>query len=327
VPLLGGIRGARSRVRIAAPFISLEVAEELARAALASGAGSRLLLTALSERAVRGGFLSPKGLRVLADAGFEIRSILNLHAKVALVDGIRGIVGSGNLTTPGLGGKKRQNLELGIGLTRSQSAAAEAIFEDWWQRGKAVDGTELAKYEAIAGTARGSGSRKGYGSFVYGDEPAPPRRRRKITGLWMKMLYHHPRRDQPDWWRQVPWVSDGRPPPSPQNLVNGPSYEVGDLLLLYLVEVGGDIRCCPAIAEVQSRPRHDPEFVRDNGFPGDEEQWPWVTDVEVLDSTSLDDAPGLEDIDVEPSSTEQHGRLILQPAQLAAARAAIAASP
>lgn len=326
-PLLGGIRVARSEVLVAAPFISAEVAGDLARAALASGVGSRRLLTALNDNAVRGGFLDPAGLRILADAGFEIRSIRNLHAKVILVDGKFGLVGSGNLTSHGLGGKRRRNLELGVALTRSQVAAAEKIVGHWWSQGKPVSRAKLDEFAAKA-PARGRGGRGGgFGSFVYGDDPDPPPRRGRSTGLWLKMLYHDTRRDQPNWWRKVPWISDGRPPPTPQNLVNGPSYELGDLLVLYLVERGGPVRCCPAIAEVKSFPRHDPKFVRENAFAGDEKQWPWVTNVEILDSMTLEGAPGLDDIEVDPKSTERHGRLVLEAHQVALAREAIASSP
>ena len=111
---------------------------------------------------------------MLSEAGFEIRSILNLHAKVVLADGTWGIVGSGNLTTAGLSGTKRKNLELGVTLTKRQSVTAETIIENWWRKAKPVDEAQLAKFESIAASARGRGSRKGYGSFVYGDEPAAP---------------------------------------------------------------------------------------------------------------------------------------------------------
>jgi hypothetical protein len=328
-PLLQGIRKARSEVLLAAPFISAEVAEDVARAALASGVKTRRLLTALNENAVRTGFLSPSGLLTLADAGFEVRSIRNLHAKVVLADGVFGLVGSGNLTSQGLGGQQRKNLELGVALTKSQVVAAEETVNRWWKQGEPVSRATLDKYVAMA-PARGKGQRwgGGYGPFVYGDDPDPaPQRRSGSTGLWLKMLYHHTRRDQPNWWRKVTWISDGRPPPSPQNLVNGPRYEIDDLLVFYLVEVGGPIRRCAAVAEVKSHPRHDPDFVGKNGFPGDEEQWPWVTKVKVIDSTSLELAPTLDDIGVDPRSTERKGRLVLQPRQFASARDAISANP
>ena len=46
---------------LAAPYFSLEVANDLARASLASGAETRSLLTALNEQAVRGGFSAREG--------------------------------------------------------------------------------------------------------------------------------------------------------------------------------------------------------------------------------------------------------------------------
>lgn len=124
-PLLDGIRLARDRVVIAAPFLSLAVARDISRAALASGVKTKLLLTALNDNAVRGGFLDPTGLVLLQESGFEIRSARNLHAKVALIDGESGIIGSGNLTTQGLGAKKRRNLELGVRLRPAQAHSAE----------------------------------------------------------------------------------------------------------------------------------------------------------------------------------------------------------
>lgn len=139
------------------------------------------------------------------------------------------------------------------------------------------------------------------------------------------MLYHHTRRDIPNWWRRVKWISDGRPPPSPEHLVGGPCYEVGDLLVFYLLEKGGPVRCCPAVAEVESKPIYDPEFVAANGASGDELQWPWVTKVKVLDSTSLDDAPTLGDLQVAPQSVRQQGRIVLEARQFEAAKRRIAA--
>ena len=326
-PLLDGLRRAESRVLIAAPFLSFDVARDISRAALASRAASKLLLTALNERAVRGGFLNPAGLRLLKNSGFEIRSARNLHAKVALFDGAHGILGSGNLTTQGLGGKKRKNLELGVVLSARQVGSAEHIVGGWWQKARPVTSSVLGRYAAMKPAGRSRGIGGGYGSFIYGDdEDLPDERDQRTTGLWLKMLYHHTRKDRPDWWRSEKWISDGRPPPSSDHLVGGPQYEFGDLIVFYLVELEGPLRCCPALAEVISEPRHDPAFVRKYGNPGDETRWPWVTDVRVLDSTSLDAAPRLADLQVDKRATERRGRLVLQPEQVELARAAIAAS-
>ena len=123
------------------------------------------------------------------------------------------------------------------------------------------------------------------------------------------------------------WISDGRPPPSAANLVGGPRYEVGDLLVFYLVEKGGPVRCCPAIAEVKGAPRYDPEFVAANAFPGDELQWPWVTKVKVLDSASLEDAGPRRSGCRPTSGLRQQGRLVLEARQFEVVRKQIAAAP
>jgi hypothetical protein len=335
-PILQRVRTAKSELLVAAPFISAGVAAEISRASLGAPAEKRMLLTALNDDAVARGYLDPAGLRLLADSGFEIRSIRNLHAKFVLVDGAWGVVGSGNLTSTGLAGARRRNLELGVVLTRSQVAAAREIAMRWWEKGAPVDDAELSRCERLAAASRGSGRRRGggVGPFVFGenDDPEIPdlgRKRRDGTrvrsGLWMKMLYHHTRRDIPDWWRGVEWISDGRPPPSPSHLVGGPRYEVGDLLVFYLLEKGGPVRCCPAVAEVLSKPAYDPERVAASGAPGDELQWPWTTRVKVLSSTSLQKAPSLDDLDVAPESVRQQGRIVLEARQFEAARARIVA--
>lgn len=335
-PILQRVRRAESELLIAAPFISAGVAAEISRASLAARAKKRMLLTALNDDAVARGYLDPAGLRLLAESGFDIRSIRNLHAKFVLVDEDWGAVGSGNLTSTGLAGRRRRNLELGVVLTTPQVVAARKIAMRWWKSGEAVDDKSLSKGERLAASTSRSGQRLrgGIGPFVYGedeDEEIPDLSRgdrqgkRKRTGVWLKMLYHHTRRDVPNWWRSVKWVSDGRPPPSPTRLVGGPRYEVGDLLVFYLLEKGGPVRCCPAVAEVQAEPKYDPGFVAANGGAGDELKWPWVTKVKVLDSTSLEDAPILDDLEVAPQSVRQQGRIVLEARQFEAARAKIAA--
>jgi phospholipase D-like protein len=335
-PILRQVRSAESELVIAAPFISAGVAAEISRASLAAQAKKRMLLTALNDDAVARGYLDPTGLRLLAESGFEIRSIRNLHAKFVLVDRDWGVVGSGNLTSRGLAGKRRRNLELGVVLTPSQVAATRTIAMRWWKAGGEVDGKSLDKSERLAASTSRSSQRLrgGIGPFVDGEDedeviPDLGRRdkqgKRKRTGLWLKMLYHHTRRDTPNWWRDVEWVSDGRPPPSPTRLVGGPRYEIGDLLVFYLLEKGGPVRCCPAVAEVQSEPMHNPDFVAEHGASGDELKWPWVTQVEVLDSTSLQDAPTLDDLGVAPQSVRQQGRIVLEAGQFEAARAGIEA--
>lgn len=327
-PLLKALREAEEEITLASPFISERTADEIARAALVSNATSFRLLTALNRAPVRAGYLSAKGLQLLAGAGFEIRSARNLHAKFLIVDRGFGILGSGNLTTQGLGGERRRNLELGVSLTESQARSSRKIFQSWWRRSEPVDAERLAYYASLPPAPHGGRvTDGGDGAWVFGDDKDMRKLRPGGTGYWLKMLYHHTRRDRKDWWRKVTWISDGRPPPSPTHLVGGPRYAVDDLLVFYLVELDGQIRCCPALARVKSTPGYNPDFVKTNGAKDDHLRWPWVTEVEILDSTGLDQAPELADIEVSPSSTERKGRIKLNVGQYAAARSHIAANP
>src|SRR5206468_11120384 len=84
--LLARIRVARHRVWLASPFLSKPVADQLVTAVEESSAGERRLLTALVASSVQARVLDPDGLETLLDAGFEICSVPNLHAKVSLID-------------------------------------------------------------------------------------------------------------------------------------------------------------------------------------------------------------------------------------------------
>src|SRR3954469_17135953 len=101
--LLSALVRARLVVRLASPFLSEEVAAAVAAEAQAGHAETLRLLTAVTERSVATGVLSARGLRLLLDASWEIRSIPNLHAKLALMDRAWGLLGSGNLTGSGIG--------------------------------------------------------------------------------------------------------------------------------------------------------------------------------------------------------------------------------
>ena len=124
------------------------------------------------------------------------------------------------------------------------------------------------------------------------------------------MLYHEPRQDEPNWWREIPWVSD-------RHLIRNsrpsrkPSYRQGERLVLYLV--GPSV--CPAIVEVTREPRFDPERVENEGLPGDAEKWGWLIEVRVLRTTTLVRAPRLHDLGVASSSVRQHGHIRLNRTQ------------
>src|SRR4051794_29094916 len=100
--LLAALVRARQSSWLASPFLSEEVARAIAAEARAGRARDRRLLTALTERSVVSGYLSARGLQRLLDAGWTVRSVPNLHAKVSIMDRSWGLVGSGNLTGAGL---------------------------------------------------------------------------------------------------------------------------------------------------------------------------------------------------------------------------------
>lgn len=115
-------RGARNRIDIATPFLSAEVAGYLVRACDDGRARDRRFITALNSAAVEGGYLDPDAVDELIAAGFEARSLRNLHAKVVIADSAWALIGSGNLTVAGANGG---NAELGIVLTPDQSRTAQ----------------------------------------------------------------------------------------------------------------------------------------------------------------------------------------------------------
>lgn len=276
------------------------------------------LLTCLSPVATAQGVLDPKGLLELVEAGWELRSGKNLHAKVSLVDRSWGLVGSGNLTVRGLGGEDvYANAEIGVILSRSQVQQAEKITTDWWEEADPIGPEEIEKcpprsrarrkHEVAFGPSLGSRKRR-----------QPPLQQR--SGLWLKMIYDRTETRGPEWWDSHTWVSDrhllregGRP-------ILRPSYEQGDLLVLYVVGRG-----CPAIVEVTRAAEYEPERVRDDpdAQPGDWERWGWVTEVRPAHSLPLEEAPTLNEIGVASSSVKRHGHIQLRPEQFARARSSL----
>lgn len=92
---------------------------------------------------------------------------------------------------------------------------------------------------------------------------------------WIKSNYHRAADER--WWHRE-WISDWR---------RGP-YEVGDLIVLYLSARDGGPACCPAVVEVKSPPRHDPEWVRSHRDADAAERWPFVTETEVVGEVPIE---------------------------------------
>lgn len=286
--LLSNVGNANARVWLACPFLSRPVAQELAEA---SPTGvDRRLLTALVAGSVQMGALNPEALEVLKNDGWEIRSVRNLHAKLCIVDGSWGLVGSGNLTNAGLGSTDKGNVELGVVLNPLQIEAASSIHEGWWREADEVTDEDLAPFATLSIRQPKKTVEMGVGPAL---EIGDPGDLEAILGavdpsqrFWVKANYHRRRPDGREWWHRR-WISDWRKA----------SYRKGDLILLYLGAKFDGPRRCPAIVRVTGEARHDPEFVAEND-PEAAERWPWVTDVECVFEVPIGRGVRLDHFDV-----------------------------
>jgi hypothetical protein len=337
--LIESLRLASRRAWLASPFLSASIAELIAEAASLGGAADLRMLTALGADPVRRGVLSLRGLQTLADAGFKLRSVPNLHAKAAVIDANWGLAGSGNLTVSGMGSSEG-NVELGVVLTRAQVSAAARHLSSWWHQAEPIDEADFdyyGRWSPRPGSAAGRGRASGpsHGSSIkigVGRELSRLRAERAAKGKpqskaatgrshWLKMLYYDGR-DPNRWWEEMTWVSDvHRLRKSDREPLLRPRYRVGDLLVLYLVG-----EACPAIAEVNREASFEPERVRRDSNRKDAGRWGWVTEVRVIHrhEAGLTGAPGLEKIGVAPSSVRRHGHIRISPRSYAQALRAIA---
>jgi hypothetical protein len=286
------VRGQRT-VRLASPFLSEDVARAVEQQARAGRAKDRRLLCAVTERSVVAGMLSARGLDRMIEHGWEVRSIPNLHAKVALVDRSWGLVGSGNLTGAGIGraGGHAGNVELGVVLSARQRNVAIRMFDEWWSHECAERVTRAALTPYIEMEPAPSASRPGRSIGRPLRFPASrvsaARRLGRTTGLWIKAMYHRdPSRGE--WWTSRTWIHDRHLPREDGGITRRPGYQVGDRIVLYVVEA----RRCPAIYLVTGLPEDRRDLVR-AAFPEDADRYGWVTPVEVLAAVPLDRAPAL----------------------------------
>lgn len=319
--IVAALRCARRSVAIATPFLSHSVASLLVRES--AGLRDRRLLIALNDAAVSGGYLDPHGIEEFLGGDFEIRSLRNLHAKVVVADRNWGLIGSGNLTTSGIDGG---NAELGVVLNaRQASRALRDHFDPWWAASEALDVERLRtlalrrrpKYpERHHRLGQGGVFRTTPGQELAAFVDDPSR-----TGYWLKIMHHRPYREETRQWRGDFWISDVHRLRDDGKPLLRPNYQVGDRLVIYLSREGR--RACPAIVRVTSLPRFDPDLVRQEGWPGDDESWAWVTEVTGERVVPIGSAPKLSDIGVRPASIRQHSRIRLSHRQYQRALAAI----
>jgi hypothetical protein len=315
------VRTSRKHVLVATPFMSLPVAQLLVRAADTGSAKTKRLLTAVTVAAIEGGYLDPHAVQAFIDAGFEVRSLRNLHAKTILVDDAWGLIGSGNLTVAGANGG---NAELGVVLSKTQARAARRDhFEPWWAASRPVDARAMHKLARRARPKRPERrQRDGQGGLFkggVGKELGSFSRDKANSGYWLKIMYGNDGLTTRTGWKQVSWVSDahtmrnGKP-------IRRPTYAVGDHLVTYLSRV--DRPSCPAVLRVLDEPSFNPKLVAREA-PGDEDRWAWVTPVELVDAIDIKRAPTLAELTIAGRSVNQQGHIRLTPEQYRTALNAI----
>lgn len=266
--LLDYVQRAKKSVVLVSPFLSLPVAQQLAKVAKTSVAQWSLLIT-LDASAVAAGVLSTDGLQTLLLAGVEIRSIERLHAKVSIVDSKFGLVGSGNLTQAGLGSSIQPNLELSVSLNQKQIDDGSGIVNSWWQSADPVDMQAISR---VVEQARQiprifpiPAGRNDNGTAIAREAVAKLLDDAKHRNLWVKGVYGDVEKTD---WEGDGWIA------SPKK--NRPSFFPGDLVIICAL----DEKACVAIVEVMTEPRIDRKLLRAEGWTTEEaERWPWVNDV------------------------------------------------
>jgi hypothetical protein len=306
--VLAAVGRCTRRTWLASPFLSRPVAQALADRAPKGSKVDRRLLTALTQRSIEAGVLDPGAIALLRDAGWQVRSIPNLHAKALVCDRQEGLLGSANLTVGGLGGG---NLELGRWLAPADVAAVARYLDDWWSRAAPVESRHLKR------ASRTYRQRRKSRGWVVGEPlevndgerlQANERLRSAPTGgLWLKAVYHEGRDAPPDWWVHQQWINDahGKTPDGNVRYTKSgrpagrPRYRVGDFVALYLAGPG----VVPVIYEVMSTPRFDIDFVKAH-WPDDPGRWGWVTDVDLVLRADLNKAPPLSMTGISANSLE-----------------------
>lgn len=264
--LMNALRAASGRVLLASPFISIRVAKYLASIASASTA-TWSLLTRMDAVAVAGGYLSTDGLRALMDAGVVVRHARRLHAKLYLADATFGMIGSANLTGPGLGATTDPNLELSLLLRPEDVVGAQIRADEWWNTSAPVSRQDIDDLDRQARELPRAIGVQLSPKLDEGEED-PSQLADLVSdarerNLWVKAQYGQPNLDQ---WRSEFWFSSAAH--------RRPSFAPGDLVLIY----AKDAHACYAIVEVIDEPRKDPRYIMERGGRTQDEanRWPWV---------------------------------------------------
>ncbi|MCY0887869.1 MAG: phospholipase D-like domain-containing protein [Alicyclobacillaceae bacterium] len=119
---------------IVTPYVTMEGAQVLLQALAERKSKNVLLLRFVTlpqgDEYVTG-FVQPEALLCLQEAGFEIRVLERLHAKIYFVDGETVFLGSANVTQTGLGAAEHSNREIMIRHT-VQATEARQLVDVYW---------------------------------------------------------------------------------------------------------------------------------------------------------------------------------------------------
>lgn len=256
---------ANGDVVLASPYLTFDVCQRIAVAAEASSE-AWCLATTLDPSAVANGYLSVQGLKLLVDAGVEVRHVDRLHAKCMLV-GTRGMLGSANLTGAGLGSSAVANRELSVELDADDVERARTVVRDW--PATVVNHADLAQLleqsRRLTKTSSRMKERKlDAVSALHLAEALLADARDSERSLWLKLEYGDPGLDS---WRGESWFA------SPKK--GRPGFRHGDLVVV----CAKDTRDCYAVVEVSAEPEWQPADYAAWAAVNDPDaltRWPWI---------------------------------------------------
>ena len=248
-------------VLLTSPYLTTRVCRQIADS-LAKSRFHGVVITTLDPSAVAGGYLMIQGLRGLLKAGIEVRDVDRLHAKCFIV-GSQAMLGSANLTGPGLGLAAKSNRELGVTLDASGREKARQEIVSWPARSITPHDLDelLAKAKSLSRPSKPADS-------DLTPELASQQAERLLIDardidrkLWLKLEYGKPALEG---WRQPSYFA------SPKK--GKPSFKPGDLVFI----CAKDTQECYAVVEVTSEPEEEPADYIAVVDQSNVKRWPWI---------------------------------------------------
>lgn len=248
-------------VLLTSPYLTTGVCRLIADS-LAKSRFHGVVITTLDPSAVAGGYLMIQGLRDLLEAGIEVREVDRLHAKCFIV-GSQAMLGSANLTRPGLGLADKSNRELGVTLDASGREKAHQEIVSWPARTITTHDLDelLAKAKSLSRPSEPADSdltpelASQQAEQLLIDARDPDRK------LWLKLEYGKPALEG---WRKPSYFA------SPKK--GKPSFKPGDLVFI----CAKDTQECYAVVEVTSEPEEKPADYIAAVDQSNLERWPWI---------------------------------------------------